>query len=99
MLIVAGTISVNPEHVDELRDACDVMVRATLQEAGCHSYSFSQSLTDPGTVQIFEIWQSPEELEAHFATPHMATFRRVLDGIEITDRDIHRYEVANIAKM
>ncbi len=99
MLIVAGTISIDPAQVDDLRAAADVMMAATLQETGCHEYRFSESLASPGTIQIFEMWQSEEELAAHFETPHMATFRRVLENLDIRGRELHRYEVANIAKM
>ena len=99
MLIVAGTITIDPAHVDDLRSAADVMMAATLQETGCHEYRFSESLSSPGTIQIFEIWQSEDELAAHFETPHMATFRRALGNLDVKSRELHRYEVANIAKM
>ena len=99
MLIVAGTITVDPDQVDELRDAATVMMAATLQETGCHQYVFSESLAAAGTIQIFEIWQSADELAAHFETPHMATFQRALQNLTVHSRELHRYEVANIAKM
>ncbi len=99
MLIVAGTITIDPAHVDDLRSAAEVMMAATLQETGCHEYRFSESLASPGTIQVFEIWQSEEELAAHFETPHMATFRRVLANLDVQGRELHRYEVANVAKM
>ncbi|MEM7094897.1 MAG: putative quinol monooxygenase [Actinomycetota bacterium] len=99
MLIVAGTITVDPGQVDNLRDASTAMMEATLEETGCHQYVFSEKLDQPGTIQIFEIWQSPEELEAHFQTPHMATFQQALAGLTIHSRELHRYEVANITAM
>lgn len=99
MLIVAGTISVDPDDVEKLRAAASVMMAATLEETGCHQYVFSESLASPGTIQIFEMWQSIDELNAHFETPHMATFRRVLGALTVHSRDIYRYQVANIAKM
>jgi len=99
MLIVAGTISIDPSDLESLRGALGPMVEATLEETGCHQYAFSESLTNPGTVHIFEIWQSPEELTAHFETRHMAEFRKTLDGLTILGRELHQYEVANVAKM
>lgn len=99
MLIVSGTITVDPQDVDKLRAAATIMMAATLEETGCHQYVFSEHLATPGTIQIFELWQSPDELEAHFETPHMATFRRALGELTVQSRDVYRYEVANMAKM
>lgn len=95
MLIVAGTISIDPAHVELLRSAATTMMAATLEEPGCIQYVFSVSVADPGNVQIFEVWESAQDLEAHFAMPHMDVFREALGQITITGRDIARYEVAS----
>ena len=99
MLIVAGTITVDPADVERLRDAATTMMQATLQETGCHQYVFSESLAEPGTIQIFELWQSSDELELHFQTPHMATFREALGTLDVKSRELYRYEVAGMDKM
>ena len=95
MLIVAGTISIDPDHVEQLRGAAATMMEATLKEPGCIEYVFSVSVADPGNVQIFEIWESAEDLDKHFTMPHMAVFGESLSQITITGRDLHRYEVAS----
>ena len=95
MLIVAGTITIDPAHVEDLRSAAAAMMAATLEEPGCIQYVFSVSVADPGNVQIFEIWESADDLEKHFAMPHMATFRESLGQITVTGRDISRYQIAS----
>jgi len=95
MLIVAGNITIDPAHVDQLRSAAAAMMAATLEEPGCVEYVFSVSVADPGTVQIFEIWESAEDLEKHFEMPHMATFRETMGRLNVTGRDLSRYEVAS----
>ena len=99
MLIVAGTINVDPADVERLRAAAAEMMAATHQEPGCIEYVFSVSVADPGTVQIFEVWESAEDLETHFTLPHMTTFRSVLSDLNVTGRDINRYEVSSSAPM
>lgn len=95
MLIVAGTINIDPADADTLRAAAATMMEATQQERGCIEYVFSVSVADPGNVQVFEVWESTEDLEKHFTVPHMATFRSILSEIAITGRNLHRYEIAS----
>ena len=64
------------------------MMAATRREPGNIEYVFSISVADPAHVQIFEVWQSGDDLEKHFTLPHMETFRATLGDITITGRDI-----------
>ena len=95
MLIVAGSIQVDPRDVDRLRAAATEMMVATRREPGCIDYVFSISVDDPGSVQIFESWETGEDLEKHFEMPHMATFRTALADITITGRSVTKYEVSS----
>jgi len=99
MLIVAGTINVDPAHVARLGEAATVMMAATMQEPGCLQYVFSVSVADPGSIQIFEAWESAEDLEEHFEMPHMAVFRAAMSEVTVIDRSLHRYEVASFEPM
>ncbi len=99
MLIVAGTIHVDPADVDRLRVAAAELMTATHAEPGCIEYVFSVSVADPGAVNIFEVWESEADLEAHFEMPHMATFRSALSELTITGRSISKYEVSSRAPM
>lgn len=75
------------------------MMAATHEEPGCQQYVFSISVADPAKVQIFEVWDSAEDLEAHFKMPHMAVFGETLATINIMGRDLMRYEVASAEPM
>src|SRR6266851_5200285 len=72
MVIVAGTIRLDPAKRADLEAAFDRMRDATLQEKGCLEYQAYRDRKDSGVVLIFEKWESDEALGAHFATPHMA---------------------------
>lgn len=95
MLIVAGSITVDPADVDRLSEAAAAMMAATHEEPGNVEYVFSVSVADPGNVQIFEVWESAEDLEKHFTLPHMATFRAAMAELNVTGRSIHRYEISS----
>ena len=51
---------------------------SSLAEEGCYDYTFSVELNNPDILRITERWESMAALEAHFQTPHMATFRAVM---------------------
>jgi quinol monooxygenase YgiN len=97
MIIVAGTISVDPDDFDSYRAVAETMIASTLEEDGCQVYNFAQSVVDPSEVRIFEIWDSKEALEAHFVSPHMAVFQEALSGLKIGDRDLALYEADKVA--
>jgi quinol monooxygenase YgiN len=68
------------------------MVAASNAEDGCLLYAYSQDLVDPGLVRISERWSDREALKAHFATPHMDEWRKVIPSLGISDRDLMLYE-------
>jgi quinol monooxygenase YgiN len=99
MLVVAGRIAVRPEcRADAVRLALEV-AEATRAESGCLSYRFYADLEDPGRFFIFEEWRDAAALDAHFATPHMATFLAQVGGLIAAPPEITRYEVAAAAPM
>src|SRR5204862_5445989 len=65
MVIVAGTIEVDPKDRDAFLSGRADAVRATRSEPGCIEYSFSADGLDPGLIRIFEVWESQEDLTTH----------------------------------
>jgi len=98
MLVIAGTIRIDPAQLPRAEAAARDMMQATRAEAGCRSYVFSFDLDDPAVVHLFECWESPEALAAHFATPHMASFQKAVAGV-IRGMDIQRYEVSSVGPL
>ena len=96
MLVIAGTISLDPAHRDAAIEAAKEMMAATLEEPGCLAYAFSADLSDPGEFRIFEEWQDEAALDAHFAAPHMAAFQAKMGGFGIRGMNVQRYEVSSV---
>lgn len=95
MLIVMGTVRIDPARIADALPAMSRMVAASNAEDGCLLYAYSQDLTDPGLVRVSEKWRDRAALKAHFETPHMAQWRGVIPSLGITDRDLRLYEVAS----
>ncbi len=99
MIIVAGTITIDPADVDAMRDAAAKMMAATHEEPGNIEYVFSVNVADPGSITVFEVWESLEDLENHFTLPHMAEFRAAMGTMTVLGRDLNRYEVSSATPM
>ena len=94
MLLIAGTIRVQPEDRDAAVAAMAEMMAETAQEEGCVSYDFSADLTQPELFHLFEEWESEEHLKAHFVAPHMAVFQAAIANLGEVQRSIFRYDAS-----
>jgi quinol monooxygenase YgiN len=94
MLIVAGTLDVDPGQRDEFLAGRKEGVLATRSEPGCIEYVFSADLIDPGRVRIFERWESKDALAGHLAAMSQAP-RPTGPGVAVLGRDLVQYEIAS----
>jgi quinol monooxygenase YgiN len=94
MVIVHGEVRINPGAMDAVKDVITTMETESLKEPGCHTYGFSVSVSDPGLVRITELWETMEDLAAHFGLPHMADFQAALSQIEILGMEVKAFDVA-----
>jgi quinol monooxygenase YgiN len=92
MLIIMGTIRIDPANIPAALPAMKKMVAASNAEDGCFLYAYSQDLVDPGLVRISEQWRDRAALKAHFETPHMAEWRGVIPSLGISDRNLTLFE-------
>jgi len=95
MIVVAGTIDIDPAKRPDLEAAFDRMRAASLAEEGCLSYQAYLDRAAPGTFFIFEKWRGQEDLTAHFQTPHMAEFGAALGAAGVLSMEVKKYEVSS----
>lgn len=96
MLIIAGTFRVDPPQREAAIAAAREMMTETHKEKGCHAYAFSADFSDPSLVHLFELWESEQDLHAHFTTPHMARFQAAIGSIKPRDFSVKRYEISSV---
>jgi len=95
MLVLAGTITLDPSKLAEAKQAAAIMMAETHKEPGNRQYIFSGSFLDDGVVHIFEEWESQEALDLHFKSPHMAEFQKKMGAFGIKEMSIEKYEVSS----
>jgi quinol monooxygenase YgiN len=96
MIVVMGTIELAAGDIDRLAGDMAKQMAATQAEDGCEHYVFSRDVTNPDTLLISERWRDNDALTAHFKTPHMAEFNKVLSRASIKKISVKAYEVANV---
>ncbi len=97
MIIVAGYFRVDPANraaFIENRKAAMVRSRG---EKGCHAYAMSPDPLDPALVNLYERWETAEDLAAHAAANRASP--RPADGIEVLDSELLRYEIAQVGPL
>jgi quinol monooxygenase YgiN len=99
MIVIAGTITLDPAKREEAFAAARVIMRETHEEEGNIEYVFSADLEDEGVVHIFEKWESQEALDFHFKTPHMAEFQAVVGSLGVKDMKVEKYEIASVGSV
>jgi quinol monooxygenase YgiN len=62
MIIVAGALTVDPQGHGAYLDGCVPVVAAAREAPGCLDFALSGDLLDPGRINVFERWESEEDL-------------------------------------
>ncbi|MEV4712590.1 antibiotic biosynthesis monooxygenase family protein [Micromonospora sp. NPDC049374] len=62
MLIVAGTLHVDPAERDDYLATCAEIVRQAREAPGCLDFAISPDLIEPARINVYERWESEEQL-------------------------------------
>ena len=93
MVIVAGSLRMQPGSRARFFEKVAPMVAATLEEPGCRVYAFTPDPDDPDLIRLYELWDHQEALEQHFASEHMAAWKERAASLPIMSSDIMCYTV------
>ncbi|RKN49586.1 putative quinol monooxygenase [Micromonospora endolithica] len=62
MFIVAGSLYVDPEAREDYLAGCVPVVRAARSAPGCVDFAIGPDLVEPGRINVYERWESEEQL-------------------------------------
>ena len=99
MIIVAGTVRIDPAQLVAARGIMERMIAASRAEDGCSAYSYSVDVLDSSVVHVFEVWRDKETLQKHFQMPHLAEWRAAWPTFGISDRKLAMYEVSGVSPL
>ena len=92
MIIIAGTIDLDPEQ----RDACLAaglahQMATRVDEPGCLAYCFAADPGVPGRIQVYELWADEASLAAHFVHDNYLQMRNVFARYGLIAADNKKY--------
>lgn len=93
MIIIAGTIELDPERRDEALTKAQPHIDGALGQAGCEAYTWAADHDSQGRVEVFERWSGESELAAHFEGPHYKAMLATLGGFGLRGVDVSKYRV------
>jgi quinol monooxygenase YgiN len=88
VIIVAGALFVAPDGRDAYLADCLAVVEAARWAPGCLDFALSADLLEPGRINVFERWESDEDLHRFRGSGPDAGQRAAL-----LDVDVGEYEV------
>jgi quinol monooxygenase YgiN len=91
MLIIAGWLRVDPDARTDYLDGCAAVVTQARTAAGCLDFALTADLLDPGRINVYERWESDEQLLA-FRGSGPDTAQTAL----IRDADVRKYRISAV---
>jgi quinol monooxygenase YgiN len=62
MLIIAGTLHIEPTERESYLDACRSVVSHARSAPGCLDFSLSADLVEPDRINVYERWETEADL-------------------------------------
>ena len=92
MIIIAGTVEIDPEKREAALAAGRELEAATRRQPGCLAYVWTIDGLSESTICVYERWASEEALAAHFMGPNYNGMRAVLGAFGLRGADVAKYD-------
>ncbi len=76
-LILIAHLTAKPGKEAEARKNIRALLAPTRAEKGCVVYDLHEMHSEPAKFMFYEIWKSPEHLNAHAKSGHLTAFRKI----------------------
>lgn len=91
MLIVAGTLYVDPVERDDYLATCVEIVKQARSAPGCVDFAISADLVEPGRINVYERWESEEQL-----LDFRASGPEPEQQVAIVGAEVHRFRIIEV---
>jgi len=80
-LTVVATITVKPEHVEQIKSELLKLTAASQTDQGCIQYTLHQDNANSHVFIVYEIWENKERLQEHVQSAHFQDYVKVSEGM------------------
>lgn len=91
MIIISGTIDIDPARVEEAIVSSKSLIEGALAEDGCLDYDWCPNPLEPGRIRVFERWRDEASLNAHFASRYYKEMAAALQTFGLKGADVLKY--------
>ncbi|MCL9775327.1 putative quinol monooxygenase [Vibrio methylphosphonaticus] len=79
-LTIVANIIANEDKIELVKTELLALIEATRAEEGCINYDLHQDNNNPAHFTFYENWTSPELLQAHLRSAHIAKYKAATEG-------------------
>lgn len=97
MIIVLGSVTVQPGRLDEALALSRQHVARSRTEPGCESHAVHQDTDDPQRLVFVERWADRAALAAHFRVPQSRAFVQALSALASAPPELQVYEATPVS--
>jgi len=95
MIIVSGTIVIDPANTERATELTSALMAATRAEPGNRCYGFYADIEQPGRYQLYEEWDTQEAIDAHNASDHFAAFMVASAELGVVSVEVNQFAVSD----
>lgn len=92
MFAICVYITVKPESVDAFKEATRLNHEGSVREPGCLRFDVLQSREDETRFMLYEVYRTPEDLDAHKETAHFQRWRETAEPLMAEPRTRQQYD-------
>jgi quinol monooxygenase YgiN len=88
VIVALADISAKIPRLDEVRQVMRDTQQRVREQPGCVSYTFAQTLDDPGHFVLSEEWEDLAALEGHYRSQAFADYQAAIAPLLVRDTDL-----------
>ena len=91
MIALSVSMTFPAEAIAEVREFVRNLTALSNKDAGCVEYWWAQTLEDPNTLRLYEVWESQQALQDHLGLPHEEEFKAKIQPL-VAKIDVRYYD-------
>ena len=96
MLLIAGSIRIDPTRREELIETAIEVVRELRKQVGCTEVALSADLEDRSLLHLCQKWESQAALSANITSPRIFAIQSQIGRLGIREMTLLKYDVATV---
>lgn len=98
MIVIHGDIRPAEGDMEAFAALVKTLMAETRKEDGCLLYVFARDMSDPGRIQLTELWRDADTLAAHGKSAHIKAFREAVSKLGGVETTLARYETRELER-